>query len=235
MYSTPQPRPMSSEKLPRRGADDVIFQHKVSEQSRKVTYRWTEQQSRIFWEHVQEFPDYYAENIDVLLKRLDLDGYEGIETKKGIKFKKEVLIPKVLSKLSDVVLDTEKYRKFKPNGDENASSDESPNLPAQVEDRHPPMSLSNFPQGRAEPGHTQHGAAKSGSTLGLENISQNLHNNRESATTTSPLEDIVNHLEDFIENLKNGNGSKGFAQQGYSRRYRSVSDDNTEFSDYDNY
>ncbi|KAI1806437.1 hypothetical protein F4811DRAFT_550923 [Daldinia bambusicola] len=247
--------PVPSEEQPRRGPDDVIFKYPVSQHTYNVKYRWTRQQSRIFWQHVQRFPDNYAENIGVLLRKLELDGYEGIETENGTKFKKEVLMPKVLSKLGGVARNHGKYEKYKLNEDENAPSDQTPNLPAQAEDHHPPMHASNHPQGHAETYHTQYGAAKLDTnvyprttvipqnthplgfqigTLGLENASRNMHNNRESATPTIPAE-LVDQLADFFENHRNQKANKAFAQQGYPHRYPSVSDDNTEPSDYDDY
>ncbi|KAI1475001.1 hypothetical protein F4774DRAFT_414322 [Daldinia eschscholtzii] len=241
MYSMDQQRPLSSEDRPRRGPDDVIFQHKVSDHHQGIRYRWTEEQAQIFRDFVQQFPDYYAENIGFLLEKLEFDGYEGIKGKSGINFKAQVLIPKVLSKIVDVV--THPKKRNLGNNEHNASR-QNLNLPAQMEDHHLFRPISNFPQGNPEPDHGQFretllNDVHPGTTMPLqarpvnmahlvnpqgnpprpENVSQGLHESKELLALCNSIVTKVSHL-----------------QGKYSRSLSDASDDeNKPFDGYDKY
>ncbi|KAK6954108.1 hypothetical protein Daesc_004070 [Daldinia eschscholtzii] len=243
MYYSDQQRPLSSEDRPRRGPDDVIFQHKVSDHHQGIRYRWTEDQAQIFREFVQQFPDYYAENINVLLEKLEFDGYEGIKGKSGINFKAQVLIPKVLSKIPfgtttyEITLEADNY------SGHNASH-QNLNLPAQVEDHHLFRPISNLPPGNPEPGHGQfretllndvhpgtamplqarpvnvaHLVDPQGNSPRPENLSQGLHESKELLALCNSIVTKVSHL-----------------QGKYSRSLSDASDDeNKPFDGYDKY
>ncbi|KAI0854340.1 hypothetical protein F5Y00DRAFT_267564 [Daldinia vernicosa] len=184
---------------PRRKPSDVLFDHQVYLHNQGTRYRWSEQQSKIFQDYVQEFPDHYAYNIESLLERLDLHGYEGIETKQGLNFKGKILIPKVLRKIINIITDSAKNNH---SSNQRTSHNQNSDSFTKAKRRYAPRPMPNLPSGNTEPGHSYHTATQTPAwsrRLPSDMYgSQDLRRNDEVMIVLRSLMEKVHDLEDII-------------------------------------
>ncbi|KAI1651900.1 uncharacterized protein F4817DRAFT_84832 [Daldinia loculata] len=208
-----------SDDRPRRKPDDILFDHQVYQHRQGTRYRWGEQQSKIFQDYVQEFPNDYARNIDILLGRLDLHGYGGIETKQGLNFEGKILIPKVLRKLINVITDPEKSNH---GGNQRTPHNQNSDSSTQANHRYPPWPISNSSKENTELRRSYYNAVKvdnnehPGTTVPQPLLfdtqppgwsgrlpsgmygSQDLHRNNELESLVRSLKEKVNNIENII-------------------------------------
>ncbi|KAI1090643.1 hypothetical protein F5B19DRAFT_316016 [Rostrohypoxylon terebratum] len=81
---------------------DIHFKLPLFRHETGTRYTWSTDQTEIFKRHVQENPDDASSNIEHLLAKLGLDGYDDVVTFRGVNYKWGILIPKVKEKLNKV-------------------------------------------------------------------------------------------------------------------------------------
>ncbi|KAI1381969.1 hypothetical protein F4677DRAFT_11303 [Hypoxylon crocopeplum] len=115
-------RPMSPERhspVPKakpRTPYDVIFGELVYQHTTNTRYAWKYLETAIFQDYIRQNPDTYLKDIDSLLVKLNLDGYDHIAIQEGKDFKGCILMPKVMRKLTEVASNNADF--FKRDSDQ---------------------------------------------------------------------------------------------------------------------
>ncbi|KAI1652914.1 hypothetical protein F4813DRAFT_400540 [Daldinia decipiens] len=208
MHHSNQYGSLLSEDMPQRTPDDILFNNQVYQHHQGTRYRWSEQQSQIFQDYVQEFPNDYVWNINILLERLDLHGYGGIETKQGLDFEGKILIPKVLQKIINVVRDLEESNH---RGNQRTLHNQNSYSSTQTDHRYPPWHISNPSEENTEPYLSYYNAVKIEDNEHPETTvpqsllldtqsppSQDLHRIDELVGMVRLLQEQVNNIENTI-------------------------------------
>lgn len=82
---------------------DMVFGEPVYLHTTAKRYHWGADQAAIIREHIGNNVQDPCLNLDVLLVKLGLDGFEAIQTLEGLKFKDDILLPKLRRKIRDVI------------------------------------------------------------------------------------------------------------------------------------
>ncbi|KAI1758683.1 hypothetical protein GGR53DRAFT_472108 [Hypoxylon sp. FL1150] len=87
---------------------DLVFGEHVYLHTRQKRYYWQADQVAKIREHINmNTQDPYG-NIDDVLEKLDLDRFEGIKTREKLDYKEEILLPKLLRKIREIIRESTK-------------------------------------------------------------------------------------------------------------------------------
>ncbi|KAI2463617.1 hypothetical protein F4781DRAFT_437263 [Annulohypoxylon bovei var. microspora] len=132
-----------------RSSRDQVFGVPIFLHIPGTRYVWSQFQTEIFRRHIQEHLNDSYKNLDLLLEKLELDGYDNIETRAGLNYKCAILIPKVMEKLRKVTKDNPGL--FKQDSNRKGSVDQAANNKVQVYERNhshsEPETIGESPQG----------------------------------------------------------------------------------------